>query len=441
MQAVVHDNPVVTKAFLQAIAPLSLQKLLQGVQSGHNNTCFDLTADVDNTTTCLKIQCLGVDDVARLYNISSTAELDSADLPILAPAVVYTLTQPDSCISHQNLSDAASSRPSTAAVWGFSFLFVTLINLCSLTGIVVLPCIKMNMYKVILMFMVSLAVGTLAGSSILVLIPEALDLMHKSEAISRSYVWKMTTVMGGIYLFFVLERFMRMINMWREDTKEKKRKDEMATLGTLTSSFTRHQSPGTTLKLKDPSSLSVNSNVACSCTWEEEEENDPENPAKISILNGKPEAEDVEPHTLDCKDKKHTNGHHASHHHHHQHGDIAPVAYMVIFGDGVHNFIDGLSIGAAFTESTLAGISISVAVMCEELPHELGDFAILLNAGMRLRKALMYNFLSACMCYFGVIVGVALGQHTTAHTWIFGLAGGMFLYISLVDMVSLVDDL
>lgn len=76
---------------------------------------------------------------------------------------------------------------------------------------------------------------------------------------------------------------------------------------------------------------------------------------------------------MDCKDKKHTNGHHASHHHHHQHGDIAPVAYMVIFGDGVHNFIDGLSIGAAFTESTLAGISISVAVMCEELPHELGE--------------------------------------------------------------------
>ena len=45
---------------------------------------------------------------------------------------------------------------------------------------------------------------------------------------------------------------------------------------------------------------------------------------------------------------------------------------MIIFGDGIHNFIDGLSIGAAFTESTLVGLSISVAVICEELPHELG---------------------------------------------------------------------
>ena len=54
---------------------------------------------------------------------------------------------------------------------------------------------------------------------------------------------------------------------------------------------------------------------------------------------------------------------------------IATVAWMIIFGDGIHNFIDGLSIGAAFSQSILTGISVSVAVLCEEFPHELGDFA------------------------------------------------------------------
>jgi len=114
---------------------------------------------------------------------------------------------------------------------------------------------------------------------------------------------------------------------------------------------------------------------------------------------------------------------------------VATVAWMIIFGDAFHNFIDGLSIGAAFSDSILLGVSICIAVLCEELPHELGDFAILLNAGMSKKRALLLNFLSACTCYLGLICGITLSQVSDAKPWILGIAGGMFLYISLADMM------
>ncbi|XP_057268616.1 metal cation symporter ZIP14 isoform X2 [Pezoporus wallicus] len=82
---------------------------------------------------------------------------------------------------------------------------------------------------------------------------------------------------------------------------------------------------------------------------------------------------------------------------------------------------------------SVQGISTSVAILCEEFPHELGDFVILLNAGMSIRQALFFNFLSACCCYVGLAFGIVAGSHFSAN-WIFALAGGMFLYIALADM-------
>ena len=65
-----------------------------------------------------------------------------------------------------------------------------------------------------------------------------------------------------------------------------------------------------------------------------------------------------------------------------------------------------------------------------------GDFAVLLNAGLSYKAALAFNFLSACTCYLGLVIGLLLGYTTSAVTWIYALAGGLFVYIALVDMVS-----
>ena len=67
----------------------------------------------------------------------------------------------------------------------------------------------------------------------------------------------------------------------------------------------------------------------------------------------------------------------------------------------------------------------------------VGDFAVLLKAGMSVRHALMYNMVSSVLAVLGMVMGVMIGNISSASLWIFALAGGMFIYISLVDMVNI----
>ncbi|XP_076233621.1 zinc transporter foi isoform X2 [Calliopsis andreniformis] len=137
--------------------------------------------------------------------------------------------------------------------------------------------------------------------------------------------------------------------------------------------------------------------------------------------------------------REHETKHHG-HTHSHGHVHSAPesmssVAWMVVMGDGLHNFTDGMAIGAAFSANIAGGFSTAIAVFCHELPHEIGDFAVLLKAGMSAKQAVFYNLLSSVLCLFGMIFGVLLGSTPAASSWMFAAAAGMFIYIALVDMI------
>ncbi|CAH2245583.1 zinc transporter foi [Pararge aegeria] len=137
--------------------------------------------------------------------------------------------------------------------------------------------------------------------------------------------------------------------------------------------------------------------------------------------------------------REHSRAHHGhSHAHGHVHAppsSMSSVAWMVIMGDGLHNFTDGMAIGAAFASNIAGGFSTAIAVLCHELPHELGDFAVLLKAGMSVKRAVCYNVLSSALCLAGMICGVLAGHAPNATRWLFAVAAGMFLYIALVDMM------
>lgn len=94
------------------------------------------------------------------------------------------------------------------------------------------------------------------------------------------------------------------------------------------------------------------------------------------------------------------------------------------------------NLGAAFAENLAGGFSTSLAVFFHELPHELGDFAILIKAGMSIRSAIYYNILSSVLSFIGLFVGILFGQSQSAAQWMFAAAAGMFIYIALVDMES-----
>jgi zinc and cadmium transporter len=121
------------------------------------------------------------------------------------------------------------------------------------------------------------------------------------------------------------------------------------------------------------------------------------------------------------------------------HPKRAPVlrraGMLILIGDTVHNFIDGILISTAFLVGPEVGMAVSVAVLAHELPQELGDFAVLTAGGMSSRKALMLNVLSGFAAVLGVALTMALGSSVDALTgYLIPLAAGNFMYLLLVSL-------
>jgi len=111
-------------------------------------------------------------------------------------------------------------------------------------------------------------------------------------------------------------------------------------------------------------------------------------------------------------------------------------AIMNLVGDGFHNFLDGLIIGASYLISIPAGIATSLAVILHEIPQEIGDFGVLLHGGYTKQKALLMNFISALTAVLGAVIALILGKYMGGTEEIItAIAIGGFIYIAGSDLI------
>ncbi|KAL2092839.1 hypothetical protein ACEWY4_012637 [Coilia grayii] len=432
-------------------------------------------------------ECLSASSLLNHHGIESQV-ITISDFGFLCPALLSQIDS-QSCLRHGHVDPSKATKtalghedaPKTtniAAAWLGGFLSICIISALALVGVVLLPLINRTSFNFLLSFLVALAVGTLSGDAFLHLIPHAQgqhkhhhsanesmeDGGHGDEEDSLRSVWAGLTALGGVYIMFLIEHFLTLGKMYK-DKKHKGQKKFDQNDETLESEKlpTIEENDGKALDGEaEPNGGGSNASGRVAHEEEEEEQEMLSTPLQDADQSS------------DCQDKCHSHFHdtvapparlhhhhhdyhHILHHHHsqnhhphthtHRHthaydrqhfqeAGVATLAWMVVMGDGLHNFSDGLAIGAAFTEGLSSGLSTSVAVFCHELPHELGDFAVLLKAGMSVKQAVLYNVLSAMMAFLGMATGILIGHYAEdVATWVFALTAGLFLYVALVDMV------
>ncbi len=112
---------------------------------------------------------------------------------------------------------------------------------------------------------------------------------------------------------------------------------------------------------------------------------------------------------------------------------------LVVFGDTIHNFIDGVAIGAGFMIDPALGLIIAVSTFLHEVPHEIGDFGILLKAGWSRMKILTVNIFSSLMTVVGAFVVYFFSHNESLNGTLMAVSAGIFLYLGASDFLPKIE--
>ena len=132
--------------------------------------------------------------------------------------------------------------------------------------------------------------------------------------------------------------------------------------------------------------------------------------------------------------------HHEDDDHHHHHGFDKEQAgrggWSVLVGDSIHNFCDGVLIAASFLADPHLGFVTSLAIIAHEIPQEVGDYIVLINAGFSRTRALVYNMISGLAAVVGGVLGYVLIEPWQAYLpYMMVVAASSFVYVAVADLI------
>ncbi|XP_063952611.1 zinc transporter ZIP12-like [Lytechinus pictus] len=379
-------------------------------------------------------QCYSGDQLLDIFGINEALGISERQFSELCPAILHQIIT-DACNPDMRTDVRPVGPLSTAEVYGYGTLAVFIITATSILAVLILPCLSDSVQQYVIHAFVALSISTMSGDALMHLIPQAIGLHSHGDDDENDHhapdgnhdhgvmlveidmmniMYKMATVLGAIYFFFLFESLMNVLFSRKKSEDAETRRcsrlvedcdEKTSVFNQQTEQVWLNDTDNGIPNLPEPSTLT---------------------PLSIN-MNGNNDAEDRGFESLVQEQKDEDNRSFFMR-------GLTPVSIMVLLGDALHNAMDGLVLGAAFTSNIFVGISTSIAILCHEIPHELGDFGVLIENGMSNRRAVFWNFASGCSAFAGLYLGIIIGTREGAQQWLFAITAGFFLYISMVDL-------
>ena len=310
-------------------------------------------------------------------------------------------------IGHNHGGTGTPLAEISSSIWLAGIGSILVISLVGVVSVVFIPLLQGHRGEYVLNCLISIAVGTLVGDSFIHLVPHAFQLTH-----DYSTTWKGFVATIVIIGFFLLDQLLSLKGMSHGHSHGFRPSD---------SSFHRH-------------SISTSASPPPKYSKEDSGIEEYSSLSTLSYTDNMQEFHEGHDHDHE-HDASLDSDHDHEHSHLHKASNMSNTSLMVIIGDAAHNLADGIAIGAAFSMGYATGVSTSIAVLCHELPHEIGDFAILIQNGLDTKTALFFNIVSSIFGLAGLCIGLLLGSAGEFSTWMLAGIVGVFLYVALVSML------